>query len=128
MVLSTLRILTATESRLIKMVDTSDEINDFFAAPGESTLPPDILAELQSIMRLHSISAQELFFKWESYSIKMGSEETQLNLTTARALKKDIQETLERETRGRTHMRSADKRGVHATPRAATSNGDAFGL
>ena len=110
------------------MAETPNGINGFFAAPGETSLPPDILGELQSIMRLHSISAQELFFKWESYSIKMGSEETKLDLTTARALKKDIQETLERETRGRLHMRSADKRGVHATPRAATSNGDAFGL
>jgi DNA polymerase alpha subunit B len=110
------------------MVDSKDELNEFFSVPGESSLPADILGELQSIKRLHSISAQELFFKWESYSIKMGSEETKLDLKTARALKKDIQETLERENRGKTHMRSTDKRGVHATPRAAASNGDAFGM
>jgi len=110
------------------MTDIIDELNEFFQVPGESSLPADILGELQSIRRLHSISAQELFFKWESYSIKMGSEETKLDLKTVRALKKDIQETLERENRGKTHMRSTDKRGVHATPRAPTSNGDAFGM
>ncbi|MCJ1396742.1 DNA-directed DNA polymerase alpha subunit pol12 [Xylographa bjoerkii] len=79
-------------------------------------------------MRLHSISAQELFYKWESYSIKMGSEDTKLDLRTVRAFKKDVQEILERETRGKAHVRSADKRGVHATPRAAASNGDAYGM
>ncbi|MCJ1247379.1 DNA-directed DNA polymerase alpha subunit pol12 [Trapelia coarctata] len=110
------------------MADSKDELNEFFSVPGESSLPADILGELQSVKRLHSISAQELFFKWESYSIKMGSEETKLDLKTVRALKKDIQETLERENRGKAHLRSTDKRGVHATPRAAVSNGDAFGM
>ena len=110
------------------MDDNSDDLNGFFSIPGQSSIPPDILGELQSIMRLHSISAQEMFYKWESYSIKMGSEETKLDLKTVRAFKKDIQETLERETRGKAHIRSADKRGVHATPRAATSNGDAYGM
>ena len=110
------------------MADGRDELNEYFSVPGEPSLPADILGELQSIKRLHSISAQELFFKWESYCLKMGSEETKLDMKTVRALKKDIQETLERENRGKTHMRSTDKRGVHATPRAAVSNGDAFGM
>jgi len=110
------------------MADSKDELNEFFSVPGQSSLPADILGELQSIERLHSITAQEIFFKWESYSIKMGSEDTKLDLKTVRALKRDIQETLERENRGKTHMRITDKRGVHATPRAAVSNGDAFGM
>ncbi|MCJ1433257.1 DNA-directed DNA polymerase alpha subunit pol12 [Xylographa pallens] len=110
------------------MSDPTDDLNEFFSIPEESSIPPDILGELQSIMRLHSISAQELFYKWESYSMKMGSEETKLDLRTVRAFKKDVQEILERETRSKAHIRSADKRGVHATPRAAANSGDAYGM
>ena len=110
------------------MANDQDELNGFFSIPGESSIPLDILGELQSIMRLHSISTQELFYKWESYSIKMGSEETKLDLKTARAFKKDVQEILERETRGKAHVRGADKRGVHATPRATANNGDVYGM
>ncbi|MCJ1284062.1 DNA-directed DNA polymerase alpha subunit pol12 [Xylographa opegraphella] len=110
------------------MEDTADDLNGFFVIPGESSIPLDILGELQSIMRLHSISAQELFYKWESYCMKMGSEETKLDLRTVRAFKKDVQEILERETRGKAHVRSADKRGIHATPRVSASNGDAYDM
>ena len=105
------------------------DLNTFFAPLPNTELAPDILGELQSILRLHSITPEELFFKWESYCIKMGSEETKLDLETARALKKDVQETLERENRGKTHVRSAEKRGgVGATPRSVSSNGDVFGM
>ena len=110
------------------MADSVDELNGLFSFPGESKLPPDILGELQSTLRLHSITPQELFYKWESYSIKMGSEETKLDLNTARAFKKDVQEILERETRGKAHARSADKRGVHATPRATVNSDDVLGM
>jgi len=98
----------------------------FFSSP--QGLPKDVAAELQSILRLHAISPQELFFKWESYCLKMGSEETQLDLKTVRAFKRDVQESLERESRGKnTQLRSAEKKsGVIATPRAA--NNDVFGM
>lgn len=110
------------------MWNNSVDLSEFFTIPGLTKLPPDILGELQSIIRLHSISSQELFYKWESYSIKMGSEETKLDLATVRAFKKDVQESLERETRGKVNMRSADKRGIHATPRVAAGNEDVFGM
>ena len=58
----------------------------------------------------------------------MGSDETNLDLKTVRAFKKDVQEILERETRGKTHMRSADKKTLHAASRNVTSNGDAAGM
>lgn len=102
-----------------------EELNAFFAAPG-TELEPDVLTELQSIMRLHSIAPQELFYKWESYSIKMGSDDLKLNINSARALKKDVQDGLEREIRSKAHVRSADKRG--GTPRNVSSNGDVFGM
>lgn len=89
-----------------------------------SDLPSDVLSELQNIQQLHGIDAQELFYKWESYSMKMGAEETKLDLKTARDFKRDLQELLEAESRSK---RQTDKRSVNATPRAAPT-GDVFGM
>jgi DNA polymerase alpha subunit B len=105
---------------------TVEELNALFSAPG-AQLEPDVVYELESIMRLHSIPPQELFYKWESYSIKMGSDDLKLNLPSARALKKDVQDGLEREIRSKTLVRSADKR-TGGTARNITSNGDVFGM
>lgn len=102
------------------------ELNERFALPNNE-LQPDVVGELQSIMRLHSLSEQELFFKWEAYSIKMGSENTQMNHKTARDFKKDLQDTLERESRGKAHVQSASKKGPTATPRNANT-GDVYGV
>ena len=110
------------------MANTKLELNELFAIPPVTELTPDVLAELQSILRLHSISPQELSYKWESYSMKMGSEQTKLDLETARAFKKDLQEMLEREARGKAHVRSVDKRGAYATPRSTGKSDDVFGM
>ncbi|KAF2087912.1 DNA polymerase alpha/primase associated subunit [Saccharata proteae CBS 121410] len=107
------------------MDDTSAELTELFAPNNE--LPAEVLGELQSMLRLYSISPQELFYKWESYSIKMGSD-TSLNLRTARDLKKDIQDALERETRGKVAHAKLEKRAVGATQRAGGSNTDVFGM
>ena len=109
------------------MANTKAELNELFAVHPITELPPDVLGELQSILRLHSITPQELLYKWESYSMKMGMDQTSLDLGTARALKKDLQEMLERDSRGKAHVRSADKRGAYATPRAGKGN-DVFGM
>ena len=110
------------------MADVIADLNRLFAIPPVNELPPDILGELQSILRLHSISPQELSYKWESYTMKMGSEQTKLDLPTVRAFKKDIQEMLERESRGKAHTRSVDKRSAFATPRSAAKGDDVFGM
>ena len=111
------------------MTDSNDEFNELFGGGKPNALPQDVVGELQSISRIHAISPQELFFKWESYCLKMGAEETVLNLDTARALKRDVQDSLERESKGKTHMRGAEKRHTaSATPRALGSNRDAFGM
>ena len=108
------------------MSDTAAELNELFIASYPNGLPKDVLAELQSILRVHSISAEELFYKWESYSMKMG-DETKLTMDTVRGFKQDVQEALERESRGKAG-RQADKRApVTATPRAATGS-DMFGM
>ena len=109
------------------MDDTdSSELRKLFTAPN-SGLAPEVMGELESILRLYGIDAQELFYKWESYSMKMSVDN--LNLKTAREFKKDIQEALERDSRGKAyHMRNAptEKRLVGATPKAA--RGDVFGM
>ena len=110
------------------MANIKAELNELFAIPPVTELSPDVFAELQSILRLHSISPQELSYKWESYSMKMGSEQTKLDLETTRAFKKDLQEMLEREARGKAHVRSVDKRGAYATPRSSGKGDDVFGM
>lgn len=106
---------------------TVEELNALFASASATGLEPDVLAELQSIMRIHSLPAEELFYKWESYNMKMGADDMKLDIETARALKKDIQDALERETRGKAHSRNTEKRGG-ATPRNISNSGDVFGL
>ena len=109
------------------MADSIDaELVERFSSAG-TELESDVLAELQSIMRLHSIDVQELWYKWESYSMKMGSDDMKLNMETARALKQDIQDGLEVKSRTKSHLLNSNKRGG-ATPRNVTSNDDVFGM
>ncbi|KAL9100547.1 MAG: hypothetical protein Q9163_004085 [Psora crenata] len=111
------------------MADTISQLNGFFATGSISELAPEVLGELQSILRLHSLSPQELFYKWESYTMKMGPESTKINLDTIRAFKKDLQEMLERDSRGKMG-RSVEKVGRYATPRGngAREREDIFGM
>ncbi|KAL4920502.1 DNA polymerase alpha subunit B N-terminal-domain-containing protein [Aspergillus aurantiobrunneus] len=110
------------------------ELTELFAPSAPDGLPADILAELQSIMRVHHIPVQELFYRWESYCLRMGSEETKLDLDTVRLFKRDVLENLERQARGRQHVekRGGDG-GVAATPRArdggmGMGGADVFGM
>ena len=105
---------------------TATELNELFSATFPDGIPKDILGELQSMLRIHSITAEELFYKWESYSIKMG-EEVRLNLETVRGFKQDVQEALERETRGKAGRQGEKRSTVAATPRA-TATTDVFGM
>ncbi|KAJ5139873.1 hypothetical protein N7448_003281 [Penicillium atrosanguineum] len=107
-------------------MDATAELNELFAATFPEGLPKDVLAELQSILRIHSITAEELFYKWESYSIKMG-DEVKLSMETVRGFKQDVQEALERETRGKPGRQNEKRNAVTATPRAAAGT-DMFGM
>jgi DNA polymerase alpha subunit B len=109
------------------MAETQEmELKERFASAGKE-IGPDVMAELQSIMRLHSIDVEELWYKWESYSMKMSSDDMKLNIDTARALKKDVQDGLEQQSRNKAHVLNSNKRGG-ATPRTATNNSDVFGM
>ncbi|KAI1076316.1 DNA polymerase subunit alpha B [Whalleya microplaca] len=103
------------------------ELNEQFGVPNKD-LAPDVVAELQSIMRMHSLSAQDLFFKWESYCIKMDMDGNNLTVESLRALKQDIQDALERSNRSHNvHIKTEKRSG--GTPRTAVKNsGDVFGM
>lgn len=109
------------------MADSAEhELRERFASAAP-TLEPDVIAELQSIMHLHSLDVQELWYKWESYSIKMGQDDLKLTINSARALKQDVQDGLERENRSKAHSLSANKK-AGATPRGGANNSDVFGM
>ncbi|KAF4626205.1 hypothetical protein G7Y89_g11956 [Cudoniella acicularis] len=109
------------------MADSIDaEYLEKFASSAGADLEEEVLAELQSIMRMHSIDAKELWFKWEAYVMRMDMPDMKLNIATASALKKSIQDALESETRAKTHL-SANKR-AGATPRNSKISGDVFGI
>lgn len=104
-----------------------NELNALFAPNSSNGLEPDVLFELESIMRLHDLPAQELFYKWESYSMKIGRDDA-LDIDTVRELKKDIQDSLEREIR-KVHIKPERRTG--ATPRNAKgfqNSDDIFGM
>ena len=107
-----------------------EDLNARFDLAG-SGLAPEILDVLESILRVQSLATDELFIKWEVYCLKMGSEETKLDLATARMFAKDVQDSVERGERTQTGPKSAVKSDrkthVHATPRA-TGNSDVFGM
>ena len=109
------------------MASIKENINGLFAPSSSEGVSPEVMAELESIMRLYSTPPQELFYKWESYSLKMGAEDTKLDLKTVRMFRKDIQENLERAGNNGNGGRHSDRKlNIAATPRGATTNGDVF--
>ncbi|CAI7588341.1 unnamed protein product [Penicillium discolor] len=109
-------------------MDAEGELNEFFAGSFPDGIPKDILAELLSMLRVHSIPAEELFYKWESYSMKMGEGVT-LTMQTVRGFKQDVQEALERESRDKAGRHTEKRSANTATPRgAAAAGGDMFGM
>ena len=96
------------------------EIQDRFSP--NKPLEPDVLSELESIMRLHGLSAEDLYFKWESYCIKLDIDAQALNLESLRNLKQSIQDELENSHR-KVHVKT--ERKVANAPRGG---GDVFGM
>jgi DNA polymerase alpha subunit B len=103
------------------------ELRERFSLPS-TDLGQIILAELQSIIRIHDITPEDLSFKWESYCMKMGAEETHLDPKTVRDFKKDLQESLEREIQRKVNNPAPEKRTITATPRAGITSNDMFDL
>ncbi|CZT18761.1 related to POL12 (DNA-directed DNA polymerase alpha) [Ramularia collo-cygni] len=108
------------------MANVESEIKTHFAPP-DASLPQDVLTELVHIVQLMGISAEDLYYKWDSYVITMGAETTKLDYKTIRDFKKSLQDTLERESRKGNVTHAATKRTA-ATPRVGASGGDVFGM
>ncbi|KAG6053032.1 hypothetical protein E4U17_005095 [Claviceps sp. LM77 group G4] len=88
-------------------------------------LEQDVLYEIQSILRLHDLSVDDLFFKWDAYCIRMDLDaQSALSLQNIRNLKHSIQDELEKSHRA-TQVRG--ERRVNAVPRGV-SGGDVFGM
>ncbi|KAF2745001.1 DNA polymeras-like protein alpha/primase associated subunit [Sporormia fimetaria CBS 119925] len=98
-----------------------------YCSTKDNGIPEPILGELKSMLRLYEVSPEELDFKWQAYSMKMGAEETQLDLKTARIFKSNLQDTLERESRAKAQARGNTKR-TGPVPRAAKAADDVFGM
>lgn len=111
------------------MADT--ELQRLFSA-GEA-IEPDVAAELQSMMRLHAISAEDLFYKWESYCIKLDLDAADaLTLANVRNLKQSIQDALEKASASTAQQgvssatKAKPERKMAGTPRSgAGANGGA---
>ena len=102
------------------------ELQQYFTS-GAKHIEPDVLGELESIMRLHELSAEDLYYKWESYCIKMDLDSAKLSLSTVRNFKQHVQDALEKTAR-EAHIKTEKRAG--ATPRAGARGvgGDVFGM
>ncbi|KAG8530445.1 uncharacterized protein KY384_004947 [Bacidia gigantensis] len=58
------------------MGDQEADLNKLFVRAPATSLAPEVLGELQSILRLHALDPQELSYKWEEYTMKMGPDST----------------------------------------------------
>lgn len=90
-------------------------------------LEPDVLAELQSTARLHGLSAEDLFYKWESYYIRLETEASTVTLAAVRNFKQSIQDELEKSTQARA---VAAERRAGVTPRGVKggAKGDMYNM
>ncbi|EFX04114.1 DNA polymerase alpha primase associated subunit [Grosmannia clavigera kw1407] len=116
------------------MADTTvAKLNERFATGGQA-LEPDVVMQLQSIMKMHGLPVQELFYKWEAYCIKMDLEAAAMSMERLRAFKQDLQDALERRNQEQQPSLSVHKkpksevRRLAATQRNAAKQGGVFDM
>lgn len=106
------------------MASDDGALHEHFSPNGP--LEPDVLAELQSTMRLHGLSAEDLFYKWESYCIRLGTEASAMSLPVVRNFKQSVQDELEKSIHAQAERKAA------ATPRAVAKGsargGDVYNM
>ncbi|CAI4212605.1 unnamed protein product [Parascedosporium putredinis] len=94
----------------------------------DAALEPDVLAELTSLLRLHGVSAEDLFYKWESYCMRLEVEPSAVTLPALKAFKQRTLDDLEK-----TNQAAAAKgpeRRIGQTPRSVAKGGggDVFNM
>ncbi|KAL9471361.1 hypothetical protein ACSS6W_009302 [Trichoderma asperelloides] len=102
-----------------------EEIQSRFAPNG--TLEPDVVSELESMARLHDISTEDLYFKWESYCIKMDVDTQAVTLSNVRGLKQGIQDELEK-SQHRVQLKNERKMAPTSRSKPGAKGGDVFGM
>jgi DNA polymerase alpha subunit B len=105
--------------------DTAVELNKLFNSGAEG-LDGGVISELQSIMRLHNLSAEDTFFKWESYCINRDMDQMTLSIDALRPFKQDLMDSLQRSTRP--HAVVKTEKRVGATPRTVAKTTDVLGM
>ncbi|CAK3862559.1 DNA polymerase alpha subunit B [Lecanosticta acicola] len=108
------------------MADVEAELSRYFAPP-DTPLPQDVMTELLHILQLMSLTPEDLYYKWDSYVIKMGTETTKLDFKTLHDFRRSMQDELERNSKKGHTVQSASKRTA-ATPRAGAGGSDVFGI
>lgn len=123
---------------------TVAKLNERFGGGDQQPLEPDVVVQLQSIMTMHALPVQELFYKWEAYCIKMDLplDQAALSMDRLRAFKQDLQDALERRNQEQqqqhqhggmpllgagSHHKKIKTERLAATPRNAAKS-DVFGL
>lgn len=90
----------------------------------------DVLAELESMLRVHELSVEDLFLKWDSYCFKMEADvHTSLTLAMTRNFKQSLQDDLEKVHR-EVQVKNESRKMAGGTPRAKAGavGGDVFGM
>ncbi|RDA87635.1 hypothetical protein CP532_3818 [Ophiocordyceps camponoti-leonardi (nom. inval.)] len=108
--------------------DDERELAARFAPGGK--LEEDVVAELRSIMRLYELSAEDTFFKWESFCLRRELDANDVSLPAVRDLKGSIHDELERERSrkmAKGKMKAVDHRSSRAGAAAAASVMDLLG-
>ena len=77
----------------------SEIIRRFVLSDPSASLEPDVLAELESAARMHHLSAEDMFYKWDAYCMKRDVDSTDVTLVLVRAFKQDLQDALDKQTR-----------------------------
>lgn len=91
-------------------------------------LTPEVQSELESMLRMYQLDAEELFFKWESYTFKMRHEpDVKLTLDLVRAFKKDVEDQYEKESKNRVKMAMGGAKVAAKTPKGGRG-GDGYNL
>jgi len=107
------------------MASISDQLNERFAIPA-TDVGAAILGELESILRIHSLTPEDLSYKWDSYCMAMGAD-TKLGLKAVQDFKKHVSDSIQRESKDKMHIKT-ERRPINATPRGAIAKADVFGM
>lgn len=106
-------------------MDNNPHDSDLLRKFGE--VSPEVTAELQSMLRIFNVDADELYYKWDAYGMAMEIEPGTMSLDSVRAFKKHYQQQLDKEMQAKKRLQQ-NQTAVHRTPRApaAAAGGDMF--